>query len=64
MENGTKGSQHPKKSFGMSLKKPGELFLKTTTSRDDKKSLSKRVQTLLKNKGGHNKFSLSSWLEC
>jgi len=29
-ENGTKGSQHPKKSFGMSFKKPGELFLKTT----------------------------------
>jgi len=29
-ENGTKGSQHPKKSFGMSFKKPGELLLKTT----------------------------------
>ena len=29
-ENGTKGNQHPKKSFGMSFKKPGELFLKTT----------------------------------
>ena len=29
-ENGTKGSRHPKKSFGMSFKKPGELFLKTT----------------------------------
>jgi len=28
-ENGTKGSQHPKKSFGMSFKKPVELFLKT-----------------------------------
>ena len=26
----TKGSRHPKKSFGMSFKKPGELFLKTT----------------------------------
>jgi len=24
-ENGTKGSRHPKKSFGMSFKKPGEL---------------------------------------
>jgi len=24
-----KGSRHPKKSFGMSFKKPGELFLKT-----------------------------------
>ena len=29
-ENGTKGSQHPKKSFGVSFKEPGELFLKTT----------------------------------
>jgi len=29
-DNGTKGSQHPKKSFGMSFEKPGELFLKTT----------------------------------
>ena len=28
-ENGTKGSRHPKKSFEMSFKKPGELFLKT-----------------------------------
>jgi len=28
--NGTKGSRHPEKSFGMSFKKPGELFLKTT----------------------------------
>ena len=26
----TKGSQHPKKSFGMSFKKPGEHFLKKT----------------------------------
>jgi len=29
-ENGTKGSQYPKKSFEKSVKKPGELFLKTT----------------------------------
>ena len=28
-ENGMKGSRHPKKSFGMSSKKPGEIFLKT-----------------------------------
>jgi len=28
-ENETKGSQHPKKSFGISFKEPGELFLKT-----------------------------------
>ena len=27
---GTKGSQDPKKSFVMSFKKPGELFLKMT----------------------------------
>jgi len=25
-----KGSKHPKKSFGMSLKEPGELFLQTS----------------------------------
>jgi len=29
-ENGTKGSQHPKKSLEISFKKPGELFLKNT----------------------------------
>jgi len=29
-ENGIKGSRHPKKSFEMSFKEPGELFLKTT----------------------------------
>jgi len=28
-ENRTKGSQYSKKSFGMSFKKPGELFLKS-----------------------------------
>jgi len=30
LENGTKGSRHPMKSFRMSFKKPGELFLKIT----------------------------------
>ena len=29
-ERNKKGSQHPKKSFEMSFKKSGELFLKTT----------------------------------
>jgi len=29
--NGTNGSQHPKKRFGVSLKKPGELFLQTAS---------------------------------
>lgn len=28
--NESKGSQHPKKSFQISFKKPGELYLKTT----------------------------------
>lgn len=34
-ENGSKSSQHSKKSFGQSLKKPGELFMKTTFKKLD-----------------------------
>jgi len=38
-ENGKNGSQHPKKSFRVSFKKPGELFLKTTQRNDKKKNV-------------------------
>ena len=43
-KKGTKGSHHPKKSLGMSFKKPGELLLKTTEEMTE--SWSKRVQAV------------------
>lgn len=47
IEIGTKGKQHPKKSFGRSFKNPREILLKTKKSEE---TLYKRVQAMLKNK--------------
>jgi len=48
-ENRTKGSQHPEKSCRMSLKKPGELFVKIGKKKITGKLLSNRALTELKN---------------
>lgn len=56
-ENGTKGSQHPKKSFGKSFKQSGELFLKI--AKEITKSLPIKVQAIVKNNSDRSNIDSS-----